>query len=67
MAADVNLTKVNTFRLEAQGIKVLRFKGSGVQGSIRVPGLRLGCVFMRKASTSSGLIENVEPNWQLFR
>ena len=49
--------------------KVQRFRviGLGVQGSIRVPGLHLGCVFRRKASASSGLIENLEPNWQLFR
>jgi hypothetical protein len=43
------------------------FKGSGVQGSIRVPGLHLGCVFRRKVSASSGSIQNLEPNWQLFR
>jgi len=42
------------------------FKGSGVQGSILVPGLHLGGVFTRKASASSGLIQNLEPNWQLF-
>jgi hypothetical protein len=42
------------------------FKGSGVQGSILVPGLHLGCVFTRKASASSGLIQNLEPNWQLL-
>jgi len=42
------------------------FKGSGVQGSILVPGLHLGCVFTRKASASSGLLQNLEPNWQLF-
>ena len=37
-----------------------------VQGSILVPGLHLGCVFTRKASASSGLKQNLEPNWQLF-
>ena len=42
------------------------FKGSGVQGSILVPGLHLGCIFTRKASASSGLIQNLEPNWQLL-
>ena len=42
-------------------------QGSGVQGFIRVPGLHLGCVFRRKASASSGLIQNLEQNWQLFR
>jgi len=30
------------------------------------PGLHLGCVFTRKASASSGLKQNLEPNWQLF-
>jgi len=43
-----------------------RQEGSGVQGSILVPGLHLGGVFTRKASASSGLIRNLEPNWQLF-
>ena len=38
----------------------LRSHIRGVQGSILVPGLRLGCVFMRKASVSSGLIQNLE-------
>jgi len=42
------------------------FKGSGVQGSILVPGLHLGGVFTKKASASSGLIQNLEPDWQLF-
>ena len=42
------------------------FKGSGVQRCIIVPGLHLGCVFTGKASASSGLIQNLEPNWQLF-
>jgi hypothetical protein len=41
-------------------------RGSGVQGCILVPGQHLGCVFTRKASASSGLIQNLEPNWQLF-
>jgi hypothetical protein len=36
------------------------------RGSILVPGLHLGCVFTTKASASSGLIQNLEPNWQLF-
>jgi len=39
---------------------------SGVQGSILVPGLHLGRVLTRKASASSGLIQNLEPSWQLF-
>ena len=43
------------------------FKGSRVQGSILVPRVDLGCVFTRKASAASpGLIQNLEPNWQLF-
>jgi len=42
------------------------FKGSGVQGYILVPGLHLGCVFTRKTSISSGLIQNLKPNWQLL-
>jgi len=41
-------------------IDVRGFKGSGVQGSILVPGLHLGCEFMRKALASSGLILNLE-------
>ena len=47
-------------------VGVHRFKGSRVQGSILVPGLHLGCVFTRKASAASGLIQNLELNWQLF-
>jgi hypothetical protein len=42
------------------------FKGSEVQGSIFVPGLCLERVFMKKASCSTDLIQNFEPNWQLF-
>jgi len=42
------------------------FKGSGVQGSILVPALHLGCVFTRKASVSSVLIQNMKLNWQLL-
>ncbi len=41
-------------------------RGSGVQLPIRVPGLHLGCIFTKKASASSGLIQNLEPKWQLF-
>jgi hypothetical protein len=33
MAADVNLTVVNTFQIEVQGVGVQRFKGSGFRGS----------------------------------
>jgi hypothetical protein len=47
-------------------VTVHGFKGSGVQGSILVHGVHLSYVFMRKASASSGLIQNLEPNWQLF-
>jgi hypothetical protein len=32
------------------------------RGSIFVPGLHLGCVFTRRASASSGLIQKLEPN-----
>jgi len=42
------------------------FKGSGVQGSILVPGLHLGRVFTRKASVSSVLIQDLKLNWQLL-
>ena len=42
------------------------FKGSGVQGSILISGLHLGCVFTIKASVSSALIQNLKPNWQLL-
>jgi hypothetical protein len=48
-------------------VSVHGFKGSGVQGCILVPGLHVGCVFTTKASASSGLIQNLEPNWQLFK
>jgi hypothetical protein len=47
-------------------VSVHGFKGSGVQGCILVPGLHLWYVFTRKASASSGLIQNLKPNWQLF-
>ena len=40
--------------------------GSGVPGSVLVAGLYLEYVFTRKALVSSGLILNLEPNWQLF-
>jgi len=39
---------------------------SRIQGSILVPGLHLRCVFTRKATASSGLKQNLEPNRQLF-
>ncbi len=42
------------------------FKGSGVQGSILVLWLHLGCEFTGKASASSGHIQNLEPNWQFL-
>jgi len=39
---------------------------TGVQGSILVPRLYLACVFTREGSASSGSIQNLESNWQLF-
>ena len=36
------------------------------KGCILVAGLHLGCVFTRKAAASSVMIQNLEPNWQLF-
>jgi hypothetical protein len=36
-----------------------------VQSFILVPGLHWGCVFTRKTSALSGLIQNLEPNWLL--
>jgi hypothetical protein len=47
-------------------VGVQGFKGSEVQGCVLVPELHLGGVFTRKASASSGRIQNLEPNWQLF-
>ena len=47
-------------------VNVHGFKGSGVQGSILVSGLHLGCVFTIKASVSSSLIQNLKLNWQLL-
>jgi hypothetical protein len=52
------------YRLYVVGVH--GFRGSGVQGSILVPELHLGCVFIRKASALSGLIQYLGPNWQLF-
>jgi hypothetical protein len=49
------------FLLGVQGVK-----GSGVQGSILVPGLHLRRVITRKASVSSGLIQNLKLDWQLL-
>jgi hypothetical protein len=44
--------------------RVQRFRGSRFYSH---PGLHLGCVFTRKESASSiALIQNMEPNWQLF-
>ena len=42
------------------------FKGSEVQGSIFVPGVHLERVFIGKTSSSTGLIKNLEPNFQLL-
>jgi hypothetical protein len=47
-------------------VTVHGFKGSGVHGSIFVHGVHLGYIFMRKASALSGLIQNLELNWQLL-
>ena len=47
-------------------VTVHGFKGSGVQGSILIHGVHLDYVFMRKASASSGPIQNLELNWQLL-
>jgi hypothetical protein len=47
-------------------IGVHGFKGSEVQGSIFVSELDLERVFMRKASSSTGLIQNLGPNRQLL-
>jgi hypothetical protein len=58
------LTTNNTQQTTYVGVH--GFKGSGVQGFILVTGLHLRCVFTRKASALSGLIQNLEPNWQLF-
>jgi hypothetical protein len=40
--------------------------GSEVQGSFIAHGVHLGDVIMGKASASSGLIQNLELNWQLL-
>ena len=50
-------------KLDIRSVWVKRFQ---VQGCILVPGLHLGCVYTKKAYASSGLIQNLEPNWQLF-
>jgi hypothetical protein len=47
-------------------VSVHGFKGSEVQGSIFVPGLHLERLFIRKASFSTGLIQNLELNWKLL-
>ena len=44
----------------------LRSQIRGVQGLIFVHGVHLGSVFIRKASASSGPIQNLELNWQLL-
>jgi hypothetical protein len=44
----------------------LRSQMRGVQGLIFVHGVHLGSVFIRKASASSGPIQNLELNWQLL-
>jgi hypothetical protein len=50
--------------MDKRYVGVHGFKDSGVQGSILVPELHLGCIFTRKASVSSDL--NLKPNWQLL-
>ena len=52
---------VGVQRIKGSGFRVQRFRGC-----ILAPGLHLGCLFTRKASVSSGLIQNLESNWQLF-
>ena len=54
------------FTVTVHGFKGSGVQGSGVQGSILVHGVHFGYVFVRKASASSGLIQNLELNWQLF-
>ncbi len=58
--------QITIFTVAKKYVGVHGFKGSGVQGSILVPGVHLGYVFTRKASASSGLIQNLELNWQLL-
>ena len=41
-------------------------QGSGVQSSILFPGLHSECICTTKASASSGVIQYLEPNWQLL-
>ena len=36
------------------------------RGFILAPVLHLGCVFTKKAVASSGLLQNLGPNWQLL-
>jgi len=55
-----------TFKSLIKTVSVHGFKGSWVQGSMLVLGMHLGSVFIRKASASSALIQNLEPNWQLL-
>ncbi len=49
------------------GGTVHKFKDSGIQDCILDSGGHLECLFKKKASASSGLIQNLELNWQLFR
>ena len=67
--ADVSVVDIDRQKpvMSISNGKVIMFKGSGVQGYILVPGLHIGCVFTTKASASSGLIQNLEPIWQLFK
>jgi hypothetical protein len=63
---EVNLLPGRLAEKDEVKVGVHGFKGSGVQGSILVPGLHLGCVFTRKASVSSVLIQHLKLNWQLL-
>jgi hypothetical protein len=51
----VQVSTIKKFQI-TDSIGVHGFKGSGVQGSILIPGLYLGCVFTRKTSASSSQI-----------
>jgi hypothetical protein len=46
-------------------IPIARHRGSRLVESLAII-FDLGYVFTTKASASSGLIQNLEPNWQLF-
>ena len=59
--------KVSLLGLDISTVFIVTVHGfKEVQGFILVPRLHLGCAFTRKASASSGLIQDSEPNWQLL-